>query len=52
LVCKHAGLDRLDMEEMTVGMCLDYVDDYIEMNDPKRNKSKVRKAGQSDFDSF
>lgn len=35
---------------MTIGMCLDYIDEYIERQKPQ--KQKVRQAGQSDFDSF
>lgn len=35
---------------MTIGMCLDYAEEYINQRDPK--KEKVRKAKQSDFDSF
>lgn len=38
------------MEEMTVGMCLDYINAYIDMHNNK--KEKVRKAKQDDFDSF
>ncbi len=38
------------MEDMTIGMCLDYADEYIEQNKPA--KDKVRQAKQSDFDSF
>jgi len=35
---------------MTIGMCLDYIDEYIEMNKPDKEKS--RKATQADFDKF
>jgi hypothetical protein len=35
---------------MTIGMCLDFIDEYIEMNKPE--KEKIRKASQSDFDVF
>lgn len=38
---------------MTIGMCLDYVDEYVEMTNPKKKKkAKVRKANQDDFDKF
>lgn len=41
------------MEMMTVGMALDYIDEYNEIHNPKENnKSKTRQAEQSDFDSF
>nr|DAF56174.1 MAG TPA: hypothetical protein [Siphoviridae sp. ctL4w2] len=39
------------MEEMTIGDCLDYVQEYID-NQKKESKSSVRKATQEDFDSF
>lgn len=35
---------------MTIGMCLDYIDEYIEMQKPDKEKS--RKASQQDFDAF
>jgi hypothetical protein len=35
---------------MTIGMCLDYIEEYIDMEKPK--EKKARKALQSDFDSF
>lgn len=38
------------MEDMTIGMCLDYIDEWIEMNNPQNKKT--RQATQSDFDSF
>lgn len=36
---------------MTIGMCLDYIYEYVDMSNVKR-EGKVRKANQSDFDSF
>jgi len=43
----------MDLEEMTIGMCLDYIEEYIEMSNPKsKKKVKPRKAKQTDFDSF
>lgn len=50
-LCKKVELNRLDLEDMTIGMCLDYVDEYIEQSDTKSTK-RSRKATQSDFDSF
>lgn len=38
------------MEIMTIGMCLDYIEEYIDMNNPKKDRNK--KASQSDMDSF
>lgn len=49
-MCKRVGLHRDDFEDMTIGMCLDFVDEYIDHNNPK--KQKARKATQGDFDSF
>jgi len=40
-----------DLETMTIGMVLDYIDEYFEMKNPNK-KPKARKASQSDFDSF
>lgn len=39
-----------DLEEMSIGMCLDFIHEYVEMNKPA--KDKTRKASQKDFDSF
>ncbi|SDC06299.1 hypothetical protein SAMN05421737_10576 [Shouchella lonarensis] len=38
-----------DMHLMTVGMCLDYMDEYIQQNS---GKTRTRKATQADYDSF
>lgn len=35
---------------MTIGMCLDFIEEFVEMNKPE--KDKIRKASQSDFDAF
>jgi hypothetical protein len=35
---------------MTIGMCLDYMQEYADLENPK--KQKVRKATQADFDRF
>lgn len=37
---------------MTIGMCMDFIEEYVDMNDPKRRKKRVRRAQQSDFDNF
>ncbi|WP_222599342.1 hypothetical protein [Aquibacillus kalidii] len=49
-MCKQCGIDYDDLEVMTIGMCLDYINEYIEQNKPE--KEKTRRAKQSDFDSF
>jgi hypothetical protein len=48
-LCKRCGLTKDDLEIMTIGMCLDYIQEYIERHKPK---DKIRKATQSDFDRF
>jgi hypothetical protein len=35
---------------MEIGMCLDYVDEWIEQSKP--SSERKRKASQNDFDSF
>jgi hypothetical protein len=45
------GLTKPDLEDMTVGMCLDYIYESIELHQPKK-KTKARQATQSDFDAF
>jgi len=49
-MCKTCGINYDDLEIMTIGMCLDYMDEYVERKNPQANKK--RKANQSDFDSF
>ncbi|SEA49444.1 hypothetical protein SAMN04515656_1125 [Eubacterium aggregans] len=42
-----------DMEEMTIGMCMDFIYEYIENSKPEKEKKvRVRKATQADFDNF
>lgn len=50
LLTRDAKLLSDDLETMTVGMVLDYVDYYFEIKHPK--KDKAREASQNDFDSF
>ena len=35
---------------MTIGMCLDYITEYVDMNNPE--KANKRNASQSDMDAF
>lgn len=49
-LCKKVELSKDELEDMTIGMCLDFMDKWIEMNDTETQKT--RKATQSDFDSF
>lgn len=48
-MCK---LDSNDLENMTIGMALNYIDEYLEMKNPNKEKRKVRQASQADFDMF
>ncbi len=37
---------------MTIGMCLDFAEEYIDQKNPNRKNEKSRSATQSDFDNF
>ena len=50
LLCRKCDLYRDDLEGMTIGMCLDYIEEYIGMDKP--DNAKVRIATQKDFDNF
>jgi hypothetical protein len=50
LLCRKCELYRNDLEDMTIGMCLDYIEECIEMNKPANQK--IRTASQKDFDNF
>ncbi|MFB6649600.1 MULTISPECIES: hypothetical protein [Bacillus cereus group] len=49
-LCYKHKLTNADLELMTIGGCLDYIDEFIEMGKPQ--KETVRKADQNDFDAF
>lgn len=49
-LCKQIGLSYEDVEQNSIGLCIDLIDEYIERQKPE--KEKVRKAKQTDFDSF
>ncbi|MDP7979146.1 hypothetical protein [Bacillus multifaciens] len=49
-MCYKCKLTSLDLEEMTIGMCLDYISEYIDLQNPQ--KETVRKATQKDYDAF
>lgn len=51
-MCKEVKLSNDDLENMTIGMCLDYIDEYVEQKDPNKKSEKVRQATQDDFDNF
>jgi len=46
----QSGLRFDDLQQMTVGMVLDYIQEFIDYNNPK--KKRTRKATQQDFDAF
>lgn len=46
----QAGLQHADLHLLTVGMVLDYIQEYIDQSKPP--KEKKRKAKQADFDAF
>ena len=50
-MCREVGLSIEDEDNMTVGMILNYIDEYYEMKNPNK-KPKVRSASQADFDLF
>jgi hypothetical protein len=49
-LCYQCKLTLADLELMTIGMCIDYIDEFIEIRKPPKHK-KV-KANQSHFDAF
>lgn len=51
MTCKLVGLTLDDMEYMTIGQCLDYVDEYFHLKNGDKEET-IRSAKQADFDSF
>ncbi|GGN66744.1 hypothetical protein GCM10007971_37020 [Oceanobacillus indicireducens] len=45
------GLTLEDLDMMTIGECLDYVENYVDIKSGKQEE-KTRRATQDDFDSF
>lgn len=52
VLCRKCDLTRSDLEDMTIGMCLDHINEHVELMRPDEDKPKLRKANQSDFDNF
>jgi len=52
LTCKQAGLQIWELDEMTIGMAIDFIEEYIALHDPKKRKRAARRATQADFDAF
>lgn len=45
----RCSLSIHDLEIMTIGMVLDYIEEFLDQTTPEK---KARKATQADFDSF
>ncbi len=41
-----------DLENMNIGQCLDYMQEWIQNNDKENTGGAERKANQSDFNKF
>jgi hypothetical protein len=50
VLCYRCNLTNFDLEVMTVGMCLDFITEWLDAHNPK--KERKRKATQADFDAF
>lgn len=47
------GISLIDFERMTMGMILDYIITYNNLNISEEDKEEsIREANQNDFDSF
>ncbi|HFJ9448154.1 TPA: hypothetical protein ACGW2Y_005203, partial [Bacillus tropicus] len=51
-LCYSCKLSKEDLEDMTIGDCLDYIDEYVELRNPKKEQENTRKATQDDFNNF
>lgn len=51
MTCKMAGLTLEDMDMMTIGECLDYIENYVDVKNGNQEET-VRQATQDDFDAF
>ena len=38
-LCKKVDLDKSDMEDMTIGMCIDYMEEVVSNNSPDIRRS-------------
>lgn len=41
-----------DLDNMNIGQCLDYIQEWIQNNDKENTDVAERKANQSDFNKF
>ncbi len=37
---------------MTIGDCIDYIEEFVQINNPDKEDKKSRKATQEDFNAF
>lgn len=51
IMMNKIGINLSDMENMTIAQCLDYVQEWIDLNSESENTGN-RKATQADFDAF
>lgn len=51
MTCKMVGLTLDDLEMMTIGECLDYIENYVNIKNGKQEE-RTRKANQDDMDRF
>ena len=51
-VCRQCGLTMDDLDNMNIGQCLDYIQEWIQNNDKENTGGAERKANQSDFNKF
>lgn len=50
VLCYKCQLTLADLHLITVGMALDYIQEFVESS--KQNKPRKRKATQADMDAF
>lgn len=52
-VCKQVGITPEEMNDMTIGDCLDFIQEYVDHQKKQTSKkANTRKAAQDDFDNF
>ncbi|MCJ1989396.1 hypothetical protein [Pseudolactococcus carnosus] len=50
--CKQVGLTADEMDEMNIGQCLDYIQEWVDNNNTENGTTKATKAKQENFDAF
>ncbi|HSW76114.1 MAG TPA: hypothetical protein VLG50_03675 [Candidatus Saccharimonadales bacterium] len=48
-MCYKCGLTHADLELFTIGMCLDYIQEYVES---MKDKPRRKRATQADMNAF